>query len=339
MYRGSLVVRVVDEIVEVTTITTVADVADNLDGTYFNLFSALDATKYYVWFRTPEIAEISDVVCRADSTDDLDGTYFILFSAKDATKYHVWYNTSGGGATDPAPGGSTPIEVAIDTDETANGVATKTATAINALGDFAASPSTATVTITNAAVGATTNVADFDTTHVSFTVTTAGRTQAADPAPPASTGIMVSIAQGATAIAVADAAETAINGIADFTAPTDGDDDIEITNVNNGVTTDASDFDTSFTPFVIDTQGSGGDVTIGQPIKLHGYVIREAAAEVTLNIWLNDKSGNPVWDDAAVSGDLGKPVDFTTPIQIGVDGDIVIFEVIGNGGHAYVRYD
>ncbi len=219
MYRGSRVARVADEVVEVTVITTVADV-----------------------------------------TDSLDGTYFILWSAKDATLYHVWFNTSGGAAVDPAPPGSTPIEVAIATD--------------------------------------------------------------------------------ATAIAVADAAETAIDAIGDFSATADGNDDITITNAATGASTDASDFDTGFTPFVISPQGVSGDVTINQPIKLWGYVIREAAADTVLNFWLNNKTGNPIWDDEVVSGDKGKPVDFSTPLQLGLaDGDIIIIEVIGAGGHAHVRYD
>lgn len=206
-----------------------------------------------------EVVEVTTITARADAADDLDGTYFILFSAKDVTKYHVWFNTSGGSAVDPAPPGSTPIEVAIAT--------------------------------------------------------------------------------GAAATVVADAAEAAINAIGDFSAPTDGDADIVITNVTTGASTDASDFDTGFTPFVITTQGVSGDVVIPQPIKFHGYVIREVAAIATLNVWLNDKTGNPVWDDAVVSGDEGKPVDFTTPIQLGKEGDTVIFEVVGTGSHAHVRYD
>jgi hypothetical protein len=37
---------------EVTSVTTVADVADSLDGAYFILYSATDATKYHVWYNT-----------------------------------------------------------------------------------------------------------------------------------------------------------------------------------------------------------------------------------------------------------------------------------------------
>lgn len=37
---------------EVTSITCVADVTNSLDGTYFFLYSAKDATKYHVWYNT-----------------------------------------------------------------------------------------------------------------------------------------------------------------------------------------------------------------------------------------------------------------------------------------------
>ncbi len=205
-----------------------------------------------------EVAEVSTVQCRADSGDDLDGKYFVLYSANDAIKYHVWYDTPAG-AGDPAPAGSTGIQVSIIQGETADNVATKTATAIDAVGAFGAVASTDTVTITNAANGITTDVADVDTTHAAFSVT---------------------------------------------------------------------------------TQGEDGDVTVAQPIKVHGYIIvSDGSNDANLKIWLNTKTGNPVWEDTVVGADLAKPVDFSAPLGIGVEGDSVIFEVIGGGGVAHVRYD
>lgn len=207
-----------------------------------------------------EVAEITTITTRADVSDNLDGKYFILYSAKDETLYHVWFNTSGGSAVDPAPVGSTPIEVAIATN--------------------------------------------------------------------------------ATAIAVADAAETAINAIGDFSAPTDGDDDIVITNAATGASTDASDGDTGFTPFVISPQGVSGDVTVAQPLKMHGYIIlSNGSADATLNVWLGDKTGNPVWSDTVIGADKAKPVDFSVSMQIGGLVATVIFEVVGDGGSAFIRYD
>ena len=133
MYRGSLAARVVDSVQEVATVLCVADVADSLDG-----------------------------------------TYFILYSALDAIKYHVWINTSVGPAVDPAPAGSTPIEVAVTTNDSAANVATAVKNAIDAEADFGAAVSTATVTITNAANGNSTDVADFDTGFTTFTTTIQG---------------------------------------------------------------------------------------------------------------------------------------------------------------------
>ena len=103
--------------------------------------------------------EKSTVQCTADVADSHDGDYFVLYSANDTTKYHVWVNTSGGSATDPAPAGSTPIQVNITTNDTANSVATATKNAIDAMTDFVATVSTDTVTITNATSGPSTNVA------------------------------------------------------------------------------------------------------------------------------------------------------------------------------------
>jgi hypothetical protein len=124
------------------------------------------------------VAEIQTVVTVADVTNSLDGKYFILYSAKDETKYHVWYNTSGGSAVDPAPAGSTAIEVAITTNDTAIAVATATATAVGAANfskDFTATNSaSSTVTITNKNKGSCTNASNFNAgfTHA---VTTSGK--------------------------------------------------------------------------------------------------------------------------------------------------------------------
>lgn len=104
--------------------------------------------------------EKNTVQCVADSSNSLDGDYFVLYSANDATKYHVWYNTSGGSAPDPAPAGSVGIEVAIATDAAASAVASATQAAVDVMGDFVATVSTDTVTITNAASGPSTDVAN-----------------------------------------------------------------------------------------------------------------------------------------------------------------------------------
>ncbi len=75
------------------------------------------------------------VQTRADSSSDLqnDSWTFSTTDLSDATiLYHCWYNVAGGGV-DPAPAGSTEIEVAISADDTAAAVASATIAAIDAI--------------------------------------------------------------------------------------------------------------------------------------------------------------------------------------------------------------
>lgn len=122
-----------------------------------------------------EAAQVQTVVCGAASTITT-GDYFNLYSAKDVTRYLVWYNKdSGGGA--PAVANTTNVAVAIAAADTAAQVASATQAAIDALADFSASVNTATVTITNAAVGDCTTLSDGPTaaaTGFTFARTTAG---------------------------------------------------------------------------------------------------------------------------------------------------------------------
>ena len=100
--------------------------------------------------------EISTVACEAASTLS-GGEYFNISSP--TTDYHVWYTVDGAG-TDPAPSGSTAIPVAVLSTDTAAQVATKTATAIDAIAAFnAPAPTGAGVTITNATSGSAKNTA------------------------------------------------------------------------------------------------------------------------------------------------------------------------------------
>jgi hypothetical protein len=122
-----------------------------------------------------EAAQVQTVLCGAASTITT-GDYFNLYSRKDQTRYLVWYNKdSGGGA--PVVANTTNVAVAIAAADTAAQVASATQAAIDALADFSASVNTATVTITNAAVGDCTAASDGPTaaaTGFTFAVTTSG---------------------------------------------------------------------------------------------------------------------------------------------------------------------
>lgn len=123
------------------------------------------------------VAQVSTVTCAADVADSLDGKYFFVYTANNATKYHVWFNTSVGSATDPAPGGSTAVEVALTTGATASAVATAVASALDGLAGFSATASSSVVTVTNAANGYSTAPHDGNS-GFSFAVSTEGDTAA-----------------------------------------------------------------------------------------------------------------------------------------------------------------
>ena len=110
-------------------------------------------------------AEISTVTCVADVSNSLDGKYFTFKSGANLP-FYAWINTSGGSATDPAPGG-TGITVNVTTGDTAAAVATAVASAINADAAFNATSSGAVVTITNAVAG---GADDIDEGDSGFTV-------------------------------------------------------------------------------------------------------------------------------------------------------------------------
>lgn len=136
-----------------------------LKGQYLKVVAVTDSTHLRLedaaalnYAGLPEITEVTAI---ADVSSSLDGTYFTIHSAADATDYYVWFDVDAGG-NDPAPGGMTGIAVSISADDDAETVATAIASAVDANADFLASASDDLVTITNAAVGATTDAADVD---------------------------------------------------------------------------------------------------------------------------------------------------------------------------------
>jgi hypothetical protein len=103
--------------------------------------------------------EITDFVCKADTAGSLNNRVGYLYSAADATQYYIWFNVNSEG-TDPSYAGMTGIEVAVATGAADTAVASAMQTAVDALGDFGASVSTNTVTVTNASNGVTTDASN-----------------------------------------------------------------------------------------------------------------------------------------------------------------------------------
>ena len=86
----------------------------------------------------------------------------------------------------------------------------------------------------------------------------------------------------------------------------------------------------------------GTDKTLTGRPRIFGYIIvTDAATDCTLKIYQTSKSAaNQRWEDTAIAADLAKSHGFGHS-AIGFDGDddIVILEVTGGTGVAYVRYD
>ncbi len=119
-----------------------------------------------------EVSQIETITCVADVADSLDGNYFFIYSTA-GVKHHVWFNTSGGAATDPAPGGSTAQVVAITTGATAAAVATALEVVLEAIAGLTCTVSDNVVTVTHDAAGYIQPAFDVDS-GFSFGVTTAG---------------------------------------------------------------------------------------------------------------------------------------------------------------------
>jgi hypothetical protein len=129
-------------VAEVTSISVAGLFANPVvQGQYFTLNSALDATAYYVWMDT----------------------------AGDAT------------TGDPAPAGLTEIAVNVSAVASDNDIAVAIASAIDLIGDFSApAPGASVVTVTNAATGETTDAANVDIAVISITVTAQGYSASAN---------------------------------------------------------------------------------------------------------------------------------------------------------------
>jgi len=153
-YQSSL--KVYDSLGSTHDITLYFDKADTAN-TYEYIVTCNPSEDQRTFGNT---AEVTDVTCLAKASIS-NGDYFTISSP--TVDYYVWYDTDGT-ATDPNVSGKTGIEVTITPDTTAAEVATRTATAINAVGGAGTifsvpAPTSDTITITNVAVGASTNAA------------------------------------------------------------------------------------------------------------------------------------------------------------------------------------
>jgi hypothetical protein len=102
----------------------------------------------------PKKKEKYKILCSAGN-QMTSGQYFLINSALDTTEYYVWYNIDGL-LNDPAPPGKTPLQVNINSTDSAAQVAAATAAVINGNVNFTATASGSYVTVENVGFGPTT---------------------------------------------------------------------------------------------------------------------------------------------------------------------------------------
>jgi len=96
--------------------------------------------------------QTSEIFTRADLNNNLGGTYWTIWNANNTTQYYIWYNVNGNGVNPGLPN-ATGIEIGLNTNDTAQSVATKTSTTLtNFTSDFTSATNESIYTITNIAV-------------------------------------------------------------------------------------------------------------------------------------------------------------------------------------------
>ena len=211
--------------------------------------------------------EVTEIECVAQAGGLLENDeYFSIYRYETPAEeeYRVWYNVDGAGGYTP-PAGVIPIEVQIDSGESAYEVASLTAEAINAVSRFEAisyaEPATDEVTTIQCEAD---NSGDLGGTY--FRIYQTGTEyyvwydvngSSTDPAP-VGTGIEVDINQDDTATVVADKTRGAINTVAGFTANRSND---TVNVATSGDVIDATDVDTEFIINVIN-QGADQNSTL-----------------------------------------------------------------------------
>ncbi len=238
---------------EVTEVTCPADSSQSLSGAYWLLYSANDATEYYVWYRMQETAAQP---ASHTGTADLSSGYTGWSSTPE--DFNINYSGSD-------------YNIVLDTDTT--DVAT-TVTEINnslstaGLSGIEAFASSNNVGLRTTAAGSTESftLSAGDTVDALSTLgMTAGTytgsdaTYSTDPAPSGKTPLQVNISEDDTADSVASATQSIIDGNSNFDA-TVSTNVVTTTNADTGVTTDANDPASNFT-FTITTQGTNDSTT------------------------------------------------------------------------------
>ena len=308
-----------------------AAIPASLNGNYFLLNSASDKRKYYTWYDTTKTSQLIDFTSYTTPIilSELDGKFFVLYTKDVERTYYVWFDSTGSvvdPGTDSANGltGFAGIRVVTTgfttTAQIANAV--QTTVGVNDVdGDFDITyvPDSSLVTIeTESFDDSTRDIIETVGKGFSFTFSTPTN---ADPANDlitntdvvGRTGFRVNISRNvSTVVHLADATaasildqDTALDFEVDYTPAAS---DLDITNTNNGNTTDATD--AAFSSF------TGSVVTLGNPTTItqaaHGL-----SSGMTINITASTTT--PSINGTRVVTVLS-PSSFTIPVTTTVGG-------------------
>lgn len=113
--------------------------------------------------------------CVSDAAGSLQNTYVMLYSAPDNKPFHIWFNVDDLGS-DPAPEGSTPIEIQINSNDQASVIAMAISLTLNTLfkDDFTATRMNSVIDIKTTGLGLVTSSSNFGT---GFTINNASGAQ------------------------------------------------------------------------------------------------------------------------------------------------------------------
>lgn len=250
-------------------------------------------------------------------------------SALDATDYYVWYDVTDGAnaQSDPATAG-TGVKVDVLAADTDEDVATKTAAALDLLGDFNASSSGPAITVENTTSGETTDAADVNT---SFAI--AVTEQGAEP----DIDIVINGSADKNVIDV-----DAINALGTLIVPTNN---AVWVRVNRFGYKEFNQILTSDAPASVDTNIAGAlfitpiaDVPVDQDVFVlwirNGENLIETHKAMAPDDNIYDERLDIVSGVAADDNELQGPVTANTIIDLpldGRDGDLVQKYIVGAG--------
>jgi len=218
-----------------------------------------------------------DILTQGADAVSIDGTYFILYDINGAIAF--WFDVDDSGTTVPGsvPAGARTVEInTVTSGMSENDVAIEVEKAISASAPYTTALIEISKITTLPDVGDNLHSKYFllnaanDSTEYYVWYNTSGTPGTGDPSLAGKTGIEVAITTNDTAISVASATATAIGLVADFSVSyTGGQDNLTVSNVTSGATTDLEDAstpnNTNFTLEVL-TQGATFNTSISTNI-------------------------------------------------------------------------